>query len=328
MKRFVLGIDGGGTHTRAVIADETGYICGFGKAGPSNYNDIGLEAARANILSAVYAARDAANLDGALCAAAFLGMAGVVSDRDRQLIGTIAAELPLEKDAFVGIDHDCRIALAGGLSGRPGIVVIIGTGSSVYGRNLQGEDWRSGGWGYLISDEGSGYWFGLQALRLTVMHFDGRIEAKDLAWRVMQELQIVEPQDIMNRIYVPPLGKAEIAALGPLVIEFSQRGNPHAQQLIQQGVEDLAKCVFAVAHRLNLNKPEIVVTGGLASTGEPILGPLRASIRSHLRDCQFTPAELPPVIGAIVLALSHIIPEKLERAVALLHASVGERRLV
>lgn len=328
MKRYVLGIDGGGTRTRAVIADETGYICGFGKAGPSNYNDVGLDVARANVLSAVYAAHAEANLNGDLCAAAFLGMAGMVSNRDRELIEMIAAELPLRNDAFIGADHDCRIALAGGLSGRPGIVVIVGTGSSVYGRNSQGEDWRSGGWGYLISDEGSGYWLGLQALRLTVMHFDGRIEAKDLAWRVMQELQIVDPQDIMNRIYVPPLSKAEIAALGPLVIEFSQQGNPYAQQLIQQGVEDVAKCVLAVAHRLNLNKPEIVITGGLASLGEPILGPLRASICGHLCDCQFTPAELPPVIGAIVLALSHIVPENLERAAALLRTTVGERRLV
>ena len=328
MKRYVVGIDGGGTHTRAVIADETGCICGFGKAGPSNYNDVGLDTARANVLSAVHAARGAANLDDALCAAAFLGMAGVVSDRDRELIGTIATELPLERDAFIGIDHDCRIALAGGLSGRPGIVVIVGTGSSVYGRNLQGTDWRSGGWGYLISDEGSGYWLGLQALRLTVMHFDGRIEAEDLAWRVMQELQIVDPQDIMNRIYVPPLGKAEIAALGPLVVEFSQQGDPHAQQLVQQGAEDVAQCVFAVARRLKLNKPEIVIVGGLVSVGEPILGPLRASIRSRLSDCQFTPAELPPVIGAVVLALSQIVPENLERAAAHLRASMGERRLV
>jgi N-acetylglucosamine kinase-like BadF-type ATPase len=328
VKRYVLGIDGGGTQTRAVIADEAGRICGFGKAGPSNYNDVGLDTARANVLSAVYAARGAAHLDDALCAAAFLGMAGVVSDRDRELIGTIAAELPLEQGAFIGIDHDCRIALAGGLSGRPGIVVIVGTGSSVYGRNLQGEDWRSGGWGYLISDEGSGYWLGLQALRLTVMHFDGRIEAEDLAWRVMQELQIVDPQDIMNRIYVPPLGKAEIAALGPLVIEFSQQGDPYAQQLVQQGAEDVAQCVFAVARRLKLNKPEIVIVGGLVSVGEPILGPLRASIRSRLSDCQFTPAELPPVIGAVVLALSQIVPENLEGAAAHLRASMGERRLV
>lgn len=114
MKRYVLGVDGGGTKTKAVIADEEGHVHGLGIGGPSNYDDVGMEKAKVGIAEALW-------------------MAGVVSEKDRAVIHAIARELSLAADGNIDIDHDCRIALAGGLSGRPGIVLIAGTGSSCYG---------------------------------------------------------------------------------------------------------------------------------------------------------------------------------------------------
>jgi N-acetylglucosamine kinase-like BadF-type ATPase len=102
-------------------------------------------------------------------------MAGVVSPTDRAIMANIAQSLTLAPADRVGVDHDCRIALAGGLSGRPGMVQIAGTGSSTFGVNASGESWRAGGWGQLISDEGSGYWLGVQAMQTAVRAFDGRL---------------------------------------------------------------------------------------------------------------------------------------------------------
>ena len=145
MTQYVLGTDGGGTKTQAVIVDESGKLCGTGLGGPSNYDDVGIDTTRASIGQAVDAARQMAGIPQIPFAAVFLGMAGVVSPTDRGIIRDIAQNLDLAAPETIGVDHDCRIALAGGLSGRPGLVQIVGTGSSTFGMNVAGEGWRSGG---------------------------------------------------------------------------------------------------------------------------------------------------------------------------------------
>ena len=111
----------------------------------------------------------------------------------------------------IGVDHDCRIALAGGLSGRVGIVQICGTGSSTFGINQAGEGWRTGGWGKTISDEGSGYWLGVQAMRSAVRTFDGRDPETVLLPRVLDYLQIDHVNDIYQPLYINGLTKTDIA---------------------------------------------------------------------------------------------------------------------
>jgi N-acetylglucosamine kinase-like BadF-type ATPase len=113
-------------------------------------------------------------MEAAPCDGVFFGMAGVVSTADQAIVHDIARSLGL--GGAVQVDHDIRIALAGGLSGRPGIALIAGTGSSCFGINAAGERWQAGGWGHLISDEGSSYWFGWNAIRLAAGACDGRWE--------------------------------------------------------------------------------------------------------------------------------------------------------
>jgi N-acetylglucosamine kinase len=302
---YVLGIDGGGTKTLAVIVDTTGRVHSVGLGGPSNYDDVGIATAQTGIKQAAEAARQQIGLSAAPFEAVFLGMAGVVSPQDRTVIREIAGNLQLAVPERVGVDHDCRIALAGGLSGRPGIVLIAGTGSSCYGRNAAGENWRAGGWGQLISDEGSSYWLGVQAMTMAVRTFDGRIQSSVLLEKVQQHLELVHVNDIMHRIYAIGLSRAEIAALAPLVIDAARAGDQVAQGLIRQGTQDLATCVLAVAQRLDLaDRPcELTLVGGLFQAGEIFVQPLRETIQSRLARCRITWPELPPVLGAGVLAL-------------------------
>lgn len=308
MTRFVLGIDGGGTKTLAVIVDEHGRFHGQGLGGPSNYDDVGIAATQTSIEQAVAAARQAANLPEGPFAAAFLGMAGVVSATDRAIITTIAQNLNLAAADAVGVDHDCRIALAGGLSGRPGMVQIVGTGSSTFGINAAGEAWRVGGWGQLISDEGSGYWMGVQALRTAVCAYDGRLPATLLLDKVQAQLQLTHMNDIMHRIYSDGLSRAEIAALSPLVIEAAQAGDAAACDLINQGTQLLADCILAVAKRLGFdNGPsELALVGGMFKAGEVFKRPFQEAVTARLPLCQIFPAELPPVLGACVLAMQQL----------------------
>lgn len=301
----VLGIDGGGTKTHALIMNAAGEILGQGVGGVGNYTVVGATGARESFATAVTHARTAAGLDDRPFAAAFLGLASVVSATDHAVIRTIAADLNLADPARVGIDHDCRIALAGGLSGRPGIVQICGTGSSTFGINAAGQGWRVGGWGRTISDEGSAYWLGVEAMRAAVRAYDGRDPATVLLDVVLDFLQIPHIDDIYQPLYVQGLSKTEIAKLAPRVIQAAQDGDTTAKSIIERGMALVAECVQTTAHKLELaGAPvDLALVGGLFSAGEIIVGALRRAVQARLPLCTLVWPELTPVAGAGILAL-------------------------
>jgi N-acetylglucosamine kinase-like BadF-type ATPase len=335
--KYVLGVDGGGTKTYACIVSSSGEILGEGSSGPSNYHDVGLQLTKANIALAIAQASHQAELTKIRFDAAFLGLASVVSETDRAVIRAIAEDLDLPTGERLGIDHDCRIALAGGLSGRPGIVQIVGTGASTYGRNAAGEEWRSGGWAHLLSDEGAGYWYGLNAMKAAVRAEDGRSKGTVLKQLVMERLELTSMNDIMHRLYVLGMSRAEIASLCPLLISAAEHGDEVALSLIDEGANHIAECVEAVARKLgfaprsgfhprsanslpgsaggspayekitgNDNVCELALVGGLFNAGEIVVQPLRNAVQHRLPNCKVNLAELQPVLGACLLALDLI----------------------
>jgi Predicted N-acetylglucosamine kinase len=305
MARIVLGIDGGGTKTQAAICDETGLVLGMGQAGGSGIDSVGIERALTAIGEAVEIARCQAGLSDAPFDSVFFGMAGVVSDADREIVRAIARRLQLGER--IGVDHDIRIALAGGLSGRPGIALIAGTGSSCFGINERGERWQAGGWGHLISDEGSSYWLGWNAIRLAMGAYDGRWQTA-LLEPVRQQLNLREMTDIHHRLYTQGISKAEIAAFAPVVIAVAHAGDKMAQVLIHQGTHELALMVMAVAKRLGWSHApcEVTLSGGLWRAGEVVLAPFREALNNVMPAARIVMPELSPVLGACVLALQDV----------------------
>lgn len=301
----VLGIDGGATKTHAIIMDETGTVLGEGFGGVGNYTVVGADGAQQSFADAVAAARAAAGLDDAPFDAAFLGLASVVSATDHTIIRRIAASLNLAAPENVGVDHDCSIALAGGLSGRPGIVQICGTGSSTFGMNATGEGWRVGGWGRTISDEGSAYWMGVEAMRAAVRAYDGRDPKTVLLDEVLDFLQIPHIDYIYQPLYVEGMSKTEIAKLAPRVIKAAADGDAKAQAIIHTGMELVAECVEAAARKVGLlGAPiELALVGGIFNAGEITVGALREAVTQRVDDCTLVRPELPPVVGAGILAL-------------------------
>jgi Predicted N-acetylglucosamine kinase len=305
MSQYVLGVDGDGTKTNAVILDEHAHLCGFGRGGPSNLDDLSLDVIQANISNAIHQACQMAGLASACFDSAFFGMAGVVSPRDRHAIQKIAEAMHLAPAEQIGIDHDCRIALAGGLRGRPGIVLIAGTGSSCFGMNAERESWRAGGWAHLLADEGSGYWLGLHAMKIAVASFDGRAKPSVLMELVKRHLGLTEMNEIMHRLYVVGLSRAEMAALAPLVLDAAAAGDEASINLVQRGTQELADCILAVAQHLSLasGNSEIVLVGGLFQSSEIFLQPMHQANLQRLPGCRIQQPEFPPVLGACILGL-------------------------
>jgi N-acetylglucosamine kinase len=324
--RIVAGVDGGGTNTRAVLVTEDGAVLGTGVAGPSNYDDVGVDATKESIQRALREAWRQVGEPPRSCDAVFLGMAGVVSEIDRVTIRKIAAELRMAPPRQIGVDHDIRISLAGSLAGDEGIALIVGTGSSCYGRRVNGREWRAGGWAHLLDDVGSGYYLGLQAMIAAVRDTDGRGAPTALSQCVLAALKLPDMQDIMRRLYHDGMSRAEIAALAPLVIEVAAAGDAIAGEIITRGVNELALMVKTVAEKLEfrLDKVLVSVTGGVAQTGPIYKEPLYAGIRRYVPTAQIVEPKLPPVLGAALLALESLGVKPTKGFIGLLQR--GERR--
>lgn len=306
MADFVLGVDGGGTRTRVAVVGFDGRVRAIGVGGTSNYDDVGKEVAQANIEAAAQQAMAQAGVDRAQSAAIFLGMAGVTSATDQQHIRDIALALRLAPSDRIGVNHDCSAALAGGLEGRPGIVQILGTGSSCYGRNAAGESWMSGGRGQLISDEASGNWLGIQAMRMAVRAYDGRTPDTPLLPRVLKALEIDSVEDILHRQFVVGLTRAEIAALAPIVLATADEGDAVAAEILDRGAQEVAEMVAAVAHKLELDKApicEVCVVGGVVEGSASYRARITSAVQRMTPTAQVKLPALPPVIGAAILAL-------------------------
>lgn len=298
---LILGVDGGGTKTHAVITDETGRTLGEGFGGPTNIDDHNLETASFNLGCAINEARANAKLEPSAFAAAFLGIAGVVSEADRGLVRELAGGLELCTPEHLGVDHDARVALAAGLSGRPGLALIAGTGSACFGLGASGECHLTGGWGHLLADEGSGYWLGLKALRAAVRGFDGRGQRTALERRALAFLGIQAPDEIMHRIYVVGLSRSELAAFAPTTLEVAASGDSVAREIVEHGAKALAETVEVTAARINLVAPEIVMVGGILRSAV-MLEPLRAHLLARLPEMRLVAAEQSPAHGACLLA--------------------------
>lgn len=298
---IVAGIDGGGTQTRVMLAAADGHIYGLGHAGASNVDDVGVTQAASNIDAALQEACAQAQCQRDEVRYAFFGMAGVVSARDRAIIEQLAR--PLLPTAQLGVDHDCYVALLGALSGREGIILIAGTGSACFGRDAQGQGWRAGGWGGLVSDEGSSYWLGQQALVAMVRDLDGRGATTCLTGRLFEVLGIEDADEVLHRLYVTGITRTEIAALAPYVVEAAETGDRVAQQLLEQGSSYLADCVAAVLARLDLPRPcELSVVGGLTKAGARFWQPFSDALEQRQLRVRHTNPEMPPVCGALLAA--------------------------
>ncbi len=257
---LIAGIDGGGTHTRLELRSEANEILGRWQFGPFNLNSIGEEAFRSLLREVFALCREQGEL-GRLC----IGAAGVSNPR----VGEILAQ-ELERTGFRGLWKLCgdqEIALRGAMD-TPGIALISGTGSICFGRNGAGETARSGGFGHLIDDGGSGYALGRDVLSEAVRVLDGRSGCTALLERVLARLGGETAQDIVSFVYSPQTDKSKIAKYCFIAVELAAR-EPEAMAILRRGAGELKALVAAVQQRLDLAGCPIALLGGLVGEENP-----------------------------------------------------------
>jgi N-acetylmuramic acid 6-phosphate etherase len=294
--QYVIGIDAGGTKTVGLLADETGKVLAEVRGSGANlqtHGELEVEKVFDEIMEALR--------QGRTISAVGLGIAGVDRPHDEAVIRGILRRLGHRETARVV--NDAAIALVAGAPEGRGIVVLAGTGSIAYGIDRTGKTARSGGYGFLLADEGSGYWLGHQALRSTVRAADGRGPATRLAPLVYEAMEVTSVGELVPRVYEKGLPKHRIAALAPLVQRARDEGDEVAAALIEGGARELALAARAVARQLDFGGGPfpVVLAGGAFKACPGLVDPLV----KHLDLPAGTPRvlDVEPARGAVRLAL-------------------------
>jgi len=286
---YVLGIDGGGTHARALLATRDGTPVAEGWGGPANFQAVGEEVTRASVEQAIAAALAAAPggpLPRTAVAAMAAGLAGMHVQADYQRFTAVAQQvLPHSK---IRIYNDGEVALA------------------AFGQGPTGVYMRCGGWGYLIGDEGSAYAITRSALRAASYADDGRAAPSTLCTAFAEALDVPTLDDILRPVYGPPtMTRHQLAALAPLVARCAAGGDAAALAVLAEAGQDLATMPIALAGKLGLGGQPFPVacSGGVWQAGQPVLVPFTRRVLAAYPRAVIGPPLLHPAAGAALLAI-------------------------
>ena len=210
--------------------------------------------------------------------------------------------------ARILVVNDALIALQAGIGDGPGIVIVSGTGSIAYGRNAAGEAARAGGWGYVLGDEGSGYWIGRLALRAVVRHADGRGRATSLTPRLLGHFGVSRATELIQKVYHEELGPRAIAALAVHVQEARDEHDLVATAILNQAIDELIVAATAVMTRLELKDDPftLVLAGGMFHAIPWLCDQLQLLLPSLAPHSRTIRLEAEPAEGAVRLAIAEL----------------------
>ena len=299
---FVLGIDAGGTKTVCLLADEHGRVRATARGPGANLQTLGeleVEKVLHEVMDSVLADEDAP--PAAIC----LGMAGVDRPHDNAIVRGIMRRIGHKAPVLVVNDALAALVAGAGEDG-PGIVLIAGTGSICYGRNDAGQAARSGGWGYILGDEGSGWWIGRQALTAVMRAADGRGPATLLTGRVLAHFGFSQPSDLVHEIYYRETGRRSVAGLTGVVQATADEGDVVARQVLSEAADELVLCVRSVATRLEMRgrRFPLVLSGSLFRVLPTLFAEVAARLPEVAPRSEPSVLGVEPAMGAVRLALA------------------------
>ncbi|AJC72728.1 hypothetical protein X802_05730 [Thermococcus guaymasensis DSM 11113] len=267
---MILGLDCGGTKTRAVLVEKNGKVIGEGFGGPSNPNASPMEVVRNSIRNAVSEA--ISNFQGSVkvtCVSA-AGTLGGMSN----VLESIVRELLPGTEIIVRGDYE--IAHVACFLFNPGVVFISGTGSIAYGVNEEGKSVRVGGWGHLVGDEGSGYWVGKEGIRAALRAYDGRERNTKLREYMLEYFRTNTPDEIISRVYSSKNPKTLLGGFAPYVVKAAREKDETAMEIIEEAVEEIVLAYRAAVRRLGFSsvRDKLAITGGFYFGSKDLLGSL------------------------------------------------------
>ncbi|MBR5111440.1 MAG: ATPase [Clostridia bacterium] len=295
---YYCGWDGGGSSTKVLALDESGSVIRENVFGPMNPNGASREIVQKTISDAV---QWMALLPGGLdaCKGLIAGMAGISNLHAADFVENAVRSTGYPGPFRLLGDHE--IALAGAIRGH-GAILIAGTGAVCYGRDPAGNPFRTGGYGYLIDDGGSGYALGRGILAAVVRAFDGRGPATCLTELTFQALQICDISSLITWLYSPGTGKKDIGALAPLLLQALEKQDQAALAIAESAVLDLSELAVASWRKIGMTGGELAFFGSIFQYYEVIKTGVAKRLRKELPGVSVIEPRFPAARGAAMLA--------------------------
>lgn len=308
---YVIGIDGGGTKTKAILADEKANILAQLTEDASNYHVVGKKQT-AKVLSTIFHRFNLSyGISVEKCRSICIGMAGLGRTDDKAVIQSLCSEMGISQNLI--LTHDAKIALIGGTIKNHGVILNSGTGSIAYGISPSGKEARAGGWGHLLGDEGSGYYIAIRGLKAVIRTHDGRAEKTLLTELILDRLNFDSPDSLVRWIH--SVDKRDIASLASPVFRAASKGDSVAKEIIKKAADELTLTAKTVIEKLSLtqNEFEIVLSGGIFENQPDFVSTIQKRLKFIAKNAKIHLPIHEPAFGAIILAIEGLKGQKVKR---------------
>jgi len=312
----IIGIDGGGTKSVACLLTDAGALLAHTIGEPTNYSRSGEAEIVSRLAIIVQTLMRSAGLAGEQPDVLSACLSGLGQEWARQRIHALLEKRFGKSTVFV--QSDAMAALHGAFCGRPGIILIAGTGSIAFAKDALGKIHRCGGWGYLLGDEGSGFDIGRNAIVAALKDLDGRGEATLLRQRLEAFFDVPRIDVAVPKIYAEYAGRGELAKFAPLVFDAAESGDRVAAGIIDAAAQSLAELVATLSQKFPGNKPvPVALMGNIFRQRRVLLEKMQDHWSRQGVVVRVADAEFPAEIGAALLALESqgtvLAPEALQR---------------
>ena len=308
--KYVIGIDGGATKTTAVIADLNRNIIAEKSSGPANFLIIGTDKVAKTISDLILDLCNQAEVNINNIEVVCMGLTGAGREDDAAKIRNAVLDYWNKNYASqiknLIVTSDARIALEGAFSGRPGIILIAGTGSIIFGKDRAGTLYRVGGFGRYIGDEGGGYSIGRLGLQAVAKSLDGRGPETKLFNILREKYGINNAEDLINKVYKENL---DFSSLAPYVIQCAEEGDEACREILRKEAEELVLHIKAIKDKIRVRTVYISFIGGLLSGENYYSKLLRKIILQKVEGVNVILPEHPPAYGAVLMAMDSIESE-------------------
>jgi len=292
-----LGIEGGGTRTVAVLANGSGTRVKRLEVGPGNVKLLS-DAQLVELFESIGAALPRPD-------AVAIGMAGARAEVDLRRIRDAAGKIWPGTSCYATDDLETALAAAEPSDAAAQVLVLTGTGSCCYGRSAKGKTAKTGGWGHVLGDGGSGYDIGLWALKAIVFDHDARCKWPPLGRRIMRRLRLREPNELI--VWAQRAEKSRIAELAAEVLASAATGDKMASQILDQALENLARDAFVCAAKLATRhaRVQFVFAGGVLLKQPEFARRLTRRLRTLWPNSEMVQLKRESAWGAVALAREH-----------------------
>jgi N-acetylglucosamine kinase len=301
---YFIGIDGGGTKTKAVLVDEKLNFINEEIGEPSNFLVFDITDVANSIIELIKKTSANGNISVEDISSILIGTAGAGRREDAKRLEMTVQNLLKEKMLSINnfkVESDARIALEGAFSGCPGSILIAGTGSIMFGKDSDGNIHRVGGFGRMLGDEGSGFHIGRAGLSAVAKSFDKRISDTLLTEFVKLRFDINDSVQLINAVYK---NNFDVPKIAPLVIEAAQNGDEVCTNIINSEINELVQHIYAMQKLIDVETLLISLIGGTITTNNYYAKLFRERVE-EINNIEIKDAELSPQMGAALMAINY-----------------------